>query len=58
MREQVLQFLDDEAGVDALPLLANFLGRLYFCPVAERAVEGDHAQAHSCAGTVGFDGAS
>ncbi|CAE7354391.1 unnamed protein product [Symbiodinium sp. CCMP2592] len=46
MREQVLQFLDDEADLDALPLLAKFLGRLYFCPVAERAVEGDHAQVH------------
>ena len=44
---QVQAYLNDEAELGTLPLLAKFLGKLYFCPIAERAVEGDHAQAGS-----------
>ena len=42
---QIQRYLDEDETLSNLPDLAKFLGKLYFCPVAERAVEGDHAQA-------------
>ena len=44
MRDQIEQYLND-AALATLPDLRSFLGKLYFAPIAERAVEGDHAQA-------------
>ena len=44
VREQAEQYLDG-ASIQQLPDLLHFLGMLRYCPIAERAVEGDHAQA-------------
>ena len=46
VREQAEQYLEG-ADIEGLPDLLHFLGKLRYCPTAERAVEGDHAQAGS-----------
>ena len=50
---QAQQYLDGVALGD-LRLLSQFLGKLLFCPVAERLVEGDHAQAGLASFAVDF----
>ena len=44
LRDEAEQYLDG-ADIKQLPNLLHFLGTLRYCPIAERAVEGDHAQA-------------
>ena len=44
MREDIQKYLAGEE-LAQLSTLRNFLGKLYFCPIAERAIEGEHAQA-------------
>ena len=54
---QARQYIESEdASLQNLPILRSFLGQLLFCPIAERRVEGDHAQAgcaefHICSNT-------
>ena len=43
LREQAEAYVNGE-DLTTLPCLLQFLGMLRYCPVAERAVEGDHAQ--------------
>ena len=39
-------YLLEGGGLATYPNLCRFLAKLYFCPTAERAVEGDHAIVH------------
>ena len=38
-------YAEDGSNLHELPNLVRFLSKLLFCPIAERRVEGDHAQA-------------
>ena len=42
---EAVRYTEDAADLGDLPALSAFLTKLLFCPVAERRVEGDHAQA-------------
>lgn len=37
-----------DSSLTRLPRLTRFMAKLLFCPIAERLVEGDHAQATVC----------
>ena len=45
MADEARQYITGaQPSVHELPLLSSFMAKLAFCPTAERAVEGDHAQ--------------
>ena len=52
LAEQANHYLAEGSNLKELPLLSQFFSKLLFCPIAERPVEGDHAQARPASSII------